>query len=58
MIRRLKEATLLIVAAHVGYLVWSPEYKGIHAAFTRKGALEWAACYDDAVIVQYAKHMA
>ncbi|AJT60799.1 hypothetical protein [Ralstonia phage phiITL-1] len=46
-----REAARMIAAKHIGYIVWSAEYRAVHVAFTLKGAIEWQSCYDDAVIV-------
>jgi len=46
-----REAAKMVLAREFGYVVWSAEYRAIHVAFTLKGAIEWAECYTDAVIV-------
>ncbi|UCR91210.1 hypothetical protein [Ralstonia phage RpT1] len=50
-LRRYREVARMIAAKHLGFIVWSAEYRAIHVAFTLKGAIEWQQCYDDAVIV-------
>ncbi|UCR90902.1 hypothetical protein [Ralstonia phage RpY2] len=50
-LRQYREAAKMVLAKHFGYIVWSAEYRAIHVSFTLKGAIEWQACYDDAVIV-------
>ncbi|MEI2606500.1 hypothetical protein V8O11_22280 [Erwinia aphidicola] len=50
-LRQYREAARMIAAKRIGFVVWSAEYRAVHVAFTLKGAIEWAECYTDAVIV-------
>lgn len=51
--KTLKKAALMIVARYFGYVVWSPDYKGMHFALTKTDAIDWKNQYPvgEAVIV-------
>lgn len=52
MLTMLKKLTLMYRAKYYGFIIWSPEYKGMHFTMCYRDALEWAGCYDDAIIVR------
>jgi hypothetical protein len=55
--KNLKKAALMLMSRYFGYIVWAPEWKGMHFSLTMADAIDWSVQYPvgEAVIVHRGK---